>query len=67
MPGCMQEENAQRKALQCVTRRFPCDFGDRDRSAALKTGSLGLLSLFFLPLEELLVDPVRFRFPLESP
>ena len=25
------------------------------------------LSLFFLPLEELLVDPVRFRFPLESP
>lgn len=25
------------------------------------------LSLFFLPLEELLVEPVRFRLPLESP
>lgn len=25
------------------------------------------LSLFFLPLEELLVEPVRLRLPLESP
>lgn len=25
------------------------------------------LSLFFLPLDELLVEPVRFRLPLESP
>lgn len=25
------------------------------------------LSLFFLPLEELLADPVRVRLPLESP
>ena len=25
------------------------------------------LSLFFLPLEELLVEPARFRLPLESP
>lgn len=28
---------------------------------------LPYLSLFFLPLEELLVEPVRLRLPLESP
>lgn len=36
-------------------------------SGGSQRGGRPYLSLFFLPLEELLVDPVRFRLPLESP